>query len=302
MMGWIRRASTTRLVLAAGAVLVVVIAGVVALSRRGDDVKPPPPASIGDLVALVGRGSPQGITADVTLTGDVGQAASTTGSVWWKPGSLRIDLGSGDAAVRLIVVDNRIVISGDGRTLAATLPFGATLDPLLGELGQTWALEPPQSVIAGGRPAYEVRVVSRDPESQVGGIAVAIGAASGLPVRLVVSGADGRPAATLQLTDVHVGPVDDSVLAAPAAGSEDVPAPRTVGSGLGTVLVWRDAHLPLPERIWDGARTVPVGTGTGEALITPAGSLLRFTRGGHTYVVAGLAGPDRLARAAGAPV
>ena len=200
------------------------------------------------------------------------------------------------------MVDNRIVISGDGRTLAATLPFGATLDPLLGELGQTWALEPPQSVIAGGRPAYEVRVVSRDPESQVGGIAVAIGAASGLPVRLVVSGADGRPAATLQLTDVHVGPVDDSVLAAPAAGSEDVPAPRTVGSGLGTVLVWRDAHLPLPERIWDGARTVPVGTGTGEALITPAGSLLRFTRGGHTYVVAGLAGPDRLARAAGVPV
>ena len=76
------------------------------------------------------------------------------------------------------------------------------------------------------------------------------------------------------------------MLAAPAAGSEDVPAPRTVGSGLGTVLVWRDAHLPLPERIWDGARTVPVGTGAGEALITPAGSLLRFTRGGHTYVVA----------------
>ena len=80
MMGWIRRASTTQLVLAAGAVLVIVVAGVVALSRRGDDVKPPPPASIGDLVALVGRGSPQGITADVTLTGDVGQAASTTGS------------------------------------------------------------------------------------------------------------------------------------------------------------------------------------------------------------------------------
>ncbi|HVG68360.1 MAG TPA: hypothetical protein VM785_09190 [Gaiellales bacterium] len=302
MMGWIRRASTTRLVLAAGAALVIVVAGVVALSRRGDDVKPPPPASIGDLAALVGRRSPQGITADVTLTVDVGHAASTSGSIWWKPGRLRIDLGSGDDAVRLVLVGDRVVISGNQRTLAATLPFGATLDPLLGELGQTWALEPPQSVIAGGRPAYEVRVVSRDPGSQVGGIAVAIGAASGLPVRLVISGADGRPAATLQLTDVHVGPVDDSVFASQAPGSGDVPAPRTVGSGLGTVLVWRDVHLPLSERIWDGAQTVPVGTGTAQALVTPAGSLLRFTRGGHTYVVTGLAGPDRLARAAGAPV
>ena len=277
MMGWIRRASTTRLVLAAGAVLIIVVAGVVALSRRGDDVKPPPPASIGDLAALVGRRSPQGITADVTLTADAGHAASTTGSVWWKPGSLRIDLGSGDDAVRLVLVGDRVVISGNQRTLAATLPFGATLDPLLGELGQTWALEPPRSVIAGGRPAYEVRVVSRDPGSQVGGIAVAIGAASGLPVRLVITGADGRPAATLQLTDVHVGSVDDSVFASQSAGSEDVPAPRTVGSGLGTVLVWRDANLPLPERIWDGAQTVPVGTGTGQALVTPAGSLLRFS-------------------------
>lgn len=230
MMGWIRRASTTRLVLAAGAVLIIVVAGVVALSRRGDDVKPPPPASIGDLAALVGRRSPQGITADVTLTADAGHAASTTGSVWWKPGSLRIDLGSGDDAVRLVLVGDRVVISGNQRTLAATLPFGATLDPLLGELGQTWALEPPRSVIAGGRPAYEVRVVSRDPGSQVGGIAVAIGAASGLPVRLVITGADGRPAATLQLTDVHVGPVDDSVFASQSAGSEDVPAPERWGA------------------------------------------------------------------------
>ena len=295
MMGWIRRASMTRLVLAAGVVLVIAIAGVVALTRRGDDAKPPPPASIGDLAALVSRDSPQGLTADVTVTSDVGHAASTSGKLWWKPGSLRLDLGSGDDAVRLVLVDNRVVISGNGRTLAAKLPFGASLEPLLGELGQTWAIEPPQSVVAGGRPAYEVRVASRDPESQLGGIAVAIGATSGLPVRLVISGADGSPAVTVQLTDVHVGPVDDAVFAAPARGAEDVPVPRTVGSGLGTVLVWTDADLPLPERIWDGAETVPVGTGTGEALVTPAGGLVRFTRGGHTYVVAGLAGPERLA-------
>jgi hypothetical protein len=287
MMGWIRRASMTRLVLAAGVVLVIAIAGVVALTRRGDDAKPPPPASIGDLAALVSRDSPQGLTADVTVTSDVGHAAS----------SLRLDLGSGDDAVRLVLVDNRVVISGNGRTLAAKLPFGASLEPLLGELGQTWAIEPPQSVVAGGRPAYEVRVASRDPESQLGGIAVAIGATTGLPVRLVISGADGSPAVTVQLTDVHVGPVDDAVFAAPARGAEDVPVPRTVGSGLGTVLVWTDADLPLPERIWDDAETVPVGTGTGEALVTPAGGLVRFTRGGHTYVVAGLAGPERLAAA-----
>src|SRR4029079_13249939 len=105
----------------------------------------------------------------------------------------------------------------------------------------------------------------------------------------------GRPAATLQLTDVHVGPVDDLVFASHAAGSEDVPAPRTVGSGLGTVLFWRDAHLPLPERIWDGAQTVPVGTGTGQALVTPAGGLVRFTRGCHTYLVTGQGRAERLA-------
>jgi hypothetical protein len=298
MMAWIRRASTTRLVLAGGAVLVVAIAGVVALSRRGDDVKPPPQASIGDLVALVGRQPPEGVTADVALSGEVGDEASTTGRIWWQPGSLRVDLGSGEDAVRLVLVGDRVFFTGDGRRMAATLPFQATLDPLLGELGQSWALEPPQSVVVDGKPAYEVRVASRDPASQVGGIAVAIDAGSGLPVRVTVTGADGSRAAALRLSNIHPGPVDDAVFVTDGPASSAVPAPRTVGSGLGTVLVWEDADVPLPDGIWKSARPVTAGDAQGEALVSPAGTLLRLHRGGHTYVIAGLAPPDRLARVA----
>jgi hypothetical protein len=298
MMAWIRRASTTRLVLAAGAVLVVVVAGVVALSRRGDDVKPPPQASIGDLVALAGRQTPEGVTANVSLSADVGGRATTAGRIWWKPGSLRVDLGSAEDAVRVVVVGDRVSFTGNGRRLAVTLPFQATLEPLLGELGQSWALEPPHSVIADGKPAYEARVVARDPGSQIGGVAVAIDAGSGLPVRVTITGADGMPAAVLSLSDLHTGPVVDSAFATDGPASADAPAPRSVGSGLGTVLVWKDADLPLPDAIWANARPVTAGEGEGEALVTHAGTLMRFTRDGHTYVIAGLAPPDRLARAA----
>lgn len=295
MMGWIRRASLTRLLAAAAVVLVVVIAGVVLFTRSGDQTKPPPPTSIGELAALVGSRAPEGVTADVTLTGELATPARTTGKIWWAPGKVRIDLGEGADQVQMFLIGDELTLLGGGRRLAATLPIGASLAPLLGELGQGWALEPPQSVVAGGKPAYDVRVVSRDSGSELGGIAATIDAQRGLPVMLTVTGADGRRALQLQLRNVHLGEVDDEVFTTGDGHAEEVPVPRRIGTGLGSVLVWRDADLPLPESLWDHAQPV---AGGGEALETPAGTVLRFTRDGHTYVVAGLLTPDRLAAAA----
>jgi hypothetical protein len=93
---------------------------------------------------------------------------------------------------------------------------------------------------------------------------------------------------------VHLGEVEDDVFTTGDGSAEDVPEPRRIGTGLGSVLVWRDADLPLPESLWDHAQPA---AGGGEVLETPAGTVLRFTRNGHTYVVAGLVTEQRLAEA-----
>jgi hypothetical protein len=206
-----------------------------------------------------------------------------------------VHLGEGADPVQALLIGDKLTLLGGGRRLAAALPVGASLAPLLGELGQGWALEPPRSVVAGGKPAYDVRVVSRDTGSELGGIAVTIDAHGGLPVMLTATGADGRRALQLRLQNVHLGEVDDDVFTTGDGHAEEVPVPRRIGTGLGSVLVWRDADLPLPEGLWDHAQPV---AGGGAALETPAGSVLRFTRDGHTYVVAGLLPPERLAAAA----
>lgn len=243
MTGWVRRASTTRL-LVVGISLVVGALGAAAIASAMSTGASAPPKT--DLHGLVGSqlagDVPAGITARITFTnnvlpsgalgGDSGGsplASGADGRFWWSGDRVRLELQSGRGDIQLVAADGKVTVYDAGRSAAyqLALPTGGNGSgsgsesggmpnlfegDVIGQLSQFVSFGAPQPGVVGGRPAYTVRVAPRDQSSLLDAVLVSLDAEHPVPLGLQVM-AEGRsaPVLSLQLSDVEYGAVDGSV-------------------------------------------------------------------------------------------
>ncbi len=177
----------------------------------------------------------------------------------------------------------------DSRTWVRTDPNAAVADLTPAELSTRVlaALDTSTEITTGpevrvaGRPAYQLVVTPRDPDTLIGSVTIAIDAAERVPTRVTVtSTVTGKPALTAGFTDVSFTAPDPSIFAfTPPDGAQvtehdwstdsqsqtqphtgtSAAMPQVLGEGWSSILMLPIAELPTP------ASTDPAGQG-------PAGS------------------------------
>jgi hypothetical protein len=323
MTGWVRRASTTRLVVVA-AVLVVVALGVAAAAfAMGGGASAPPATDLRSLVATQLAGQPPaGVTAHVTFRNDLVSSSTAEGQLWWTGMDLRLDLTSAHGAVELAVKDGVATVYKPGEKVAYRLEPGQGSSPatggsppklfegdVMGQLSKYVAFGDPQPTVAGGRPAYSIRVSPRDRSSLLDAVLLTVDAQKPVPLGIdVLASGTANPVLSLQLSDVQYGAVDASVFdlklpdgvkveqvtppSADSLGSKldgaaaGVSFPPTLG---GLALAKRDHGFAVYGR---GLGSIVVAAHTADAnaashvVETPLGTVVTVRRGDVLYIVA----------------
>ncbi len=258
------------------------------------------------------------------VTGEQGTYGTGDGVVTWDYERNEVVQVVGEPGARLPRADDLLAPQATRRFLAG-----------VGAGDQVMGL--PDTAV-GGREAYGLRVLPADPRSTIGRADVWVDRASTLPLRLRLTARSGEVALDTRLSDVHLGAPSATVVTAPqpAGARVDVevapdlvaaidqnprfalpaslaalPVTRSLLQGTatyGTGLV-RFSVLPLPRRtardVLANARSAgaaAVEVSGGEA-VTISSSLLNavVARGSdrqHSYLLAGLVGPDVLTAAA----
>jgi outer membrane lipoprotein-sorting protein len=262
-MSYLRHISTRRL-LALCAAVVVALAGAaaIALAAGGSGPTPPPKPLAQAVHDALAAPAVEGVTARITFTNHLIDAASLQGSdplltgakgrLWATPDKLRLELQAsgvdghaGDVQVlldgdKLTVIETgsntvyRATLPNDRKTASEPVPSLARVQDALTHLTERATLSGAQPSDVAGRPAYTVRISPRHDGGLLGGAEVAWDAEHGVPLRAAVyaSGASS-PVLELKATDVSFGKVDAANLAIPEpAGAHVIDlSPSAAGGG-----------------------------------------------------------------------
>ncbi len=249
--------------------------------------------------------------------------------VWRSPDGLRVshlmDLGEqtlvanrteawywdsdGMRAERIVYADLPSPASGDGAWFGggADWPGSHGFDPsrlasmALAALAPYSDVTVDASAMVAGRPAYELVLTPRSPQTLIGSVAVGIDAETRLPLRLQITAKGAtEPSVDLGFSSVSFDPIDPSVFTftppagaavstpdvpsrpAPDAGAMAHPTVRTFGSGFDSrVAVRLDAQLPS-----EASALLPFSG--------PLASILPVDAGGHAWLLFGFVGLDTL--------
>jgi outer membrane lipoprotein-sorting protein len=244
-MSFLRRISTRRLLTLSAAVVAILAGSAAAIALAAGGSGPTPPAkplaqAVHDALAAP---APDGVTARITFTNHLIDAASlqgrdplltgAKGRLWASGDKLRLELqasgdgAAGDAQVLLNGDKLTIIESGSNTVYRATLPRDkqnanepvpslARIQDALTHLAENATLSGAQPSSVAGRPAYTVRITPRHDGGLLGGAEVAWDAERGVPLRAAVyanGGAD--PVLELKATDISFGKVAAGDLAIP---------------------------------------------------------------------------------------
>jgi hypothetical protein len=262
-MSYLRHISTRRL-LALCAAVVVALAGAaaIALAAGGSGPKPPPKPLAQAVHDALAAPAVQGVTARISFTNHLIDAASLQGSdplltgakgrLWATPDKLRLELQAssadghaGDVQVlldgdKLTVIETgsntvyRATLPRDRKTAGAPVPSLARVQDALTHLTERATLSGAQPSDVAGRPAYTVRISPRHDGGLLGGADVAWDAEHGVPLRAAVYASDSSsPVLELKATDVSFGKVAAANLAIPEpAGAHVIDlSPSAAGRG-----------------------------------------------------------------------
>lgn len=252
-MSYLRHISTRRLlVLLAGCVAALAVgAAAIAFAASGSGGTPAPKPLAQAIRDALTAPAPVGVTARITFTNHLVDAASLQGSdplltgakgrLWAAGDKLRLELqaadpGGGAGDVQVLVDGDRLTVvdTGSATVYRATLPPDAKgrdghskpdAVPSLARIQQALAHVAEGATLSGaqpddvaGRPAYTVRISPRHDGGLLGGVALAWDAEHGVPLRAsVFASGTASPVLELTATDISFGPV--------AAGDLAVPTP-----------------------------------------------------------------------------
>jgi hypothetical protein len=246
-MSYLRHISTRRL-LALCAAVVAILAGsaaAIALATGGSGPTPPPKPLAQAVHDALAAPPVAGVTARITFTNHLIDAASLQGSdpllsgakgrLWAAGDKLRLELQASSADGR--AGDVQVLLDGDRLSVIetasntvyrATLPRGhqkaanepvpslARIQDVLTHLTQRSTLSGAQPSDVAGRPAYTVRITPRHDGGLLGGVEAAWDAEHGVPLRAAVyASSGGDPVLELKATSVSFGSVAASDLAIP---------------------------------------------------------------------------------------
>jgi outer membrane lipoprotein-sorting protein len=267
-MSYLRHISTRRL-LALCAATVVVLAGsaaAIALAAGGSGPTPPPKRLAQAVHDAVAAAPVDGVTARISFTNHLIDAASLQGSdplltgakgrLWATPDKVRLELQASSADGR--GGDVQVLLDGDQLTIIETgsntvykaklpqdhqknanepVPSLARIQDALTHLSEKATLSGAQPSDVAGRPAYTVRISPRHDGGLLGGAEVAWDAEHGVPLRAAVyANGAADPVLELKATDISFGKVAASDLAIPEpAGAHVVDLnPSSSAGGGGT--------------------------------------------------------------------
>ncbi|MEA2247833.1 MAG: hypothetical protein QOH46_2362 [Solirubrobacteraceae bacterium] len=268
-MSYLRHISTRRLLaLVAGCVLAAGGgAAAIALAAGGSGPTPAPKPLAQAIHDALAAPQPAGVTARVTFTNHLVDAASlqgadpiltgATGRLWASGDKLRLELqasdaggGAGDVQVLLDADRLTVIDTGANTVYRATLPkdtppHGAATQPdavpsiarieqALTHLAEGATVSGAQPGNVAGRPAYTVRISPRHDGGLLGGAELAWDAERGVPLRAAVfASGNANPVLELTATDISFGsvPAGDLAVKAPAGAKVvDLSPPARAGS------------------------------------------------------------------------
>ncbi len=246
-MSYLRHISTRRL-LALCAAVVAILAGsaaAIALATGGSGPTPPPKPLAQAVHDALAAPSVAGVTARITFTNHLIDAASLQGSdpllsgakgrLWAAGDKLRLELQASSADGR--AGDVQVLLDGDRLSVIETasntvyratlprdhqkaanepVPSLARIQDALTHLTQRATLSGAQPSDVAGRPAYTVRITPRHDGGLLGGVEAAWDAEHGVPLRAAVyASSGGDPVLELKATSISFGAVAASDLAIP---------------------------------------------------------------------------------------
>jgi len=258
LVSFLRRISTSHLLLLCAGVVAVAIGGAaLAIAAAGGGPTPPPKPLAAAIHDALAAPAPQGVTARVKFTnrlvdsvdirGSNPLLTGATGRLWATPnGRIRIELQSstGDAQ---IVSDGRIFWAYDGSSntvYRGTLPRHrekaraershrvptlAQIERAIARFGRHASLSGAIPSDVAGSAAYTVRAAPKRAGGLLGGIAVAWDPARGVPLRFALyAKGQSDPVLELKATDISYGPVPagDFAISPPAGASTVDLTPR----------------------------------------------------------------------------
>lgn len=252
-MSYLRHISTRRLLaLLAGCIAAMALgAAAIALAAGGNGGTPPPKPLAQAIHDALTAPAPAGVTARISFTNHLIDAASLQGSdplltgangrLWASGDKLRLELqasdpGGGGGDVQILVDGDRVTVidtgsatvyritlpqdakGHDAQSKPGTIPSVARIQQALAHVAQGATLSGAQPDNVAGRPAYTVRISPRHDGGLLGAAALAWDAEHGVPLRAsVFASGNANPVLDLTATDVSFGPV--------AAGDLTVPTP-----------------------------------------------------------------------------
>jgi hypothetical protein len=264
-MSYLRKVSTGRLLVLCAAVLLAAGAvTAIALAATGSGSKPPPKPLAQAVEDALKAPRIQGVTARISFTNRLIDAASLRGSdpiltgasgrLWASGERLRLELqaapdtGGGDAQVlldgrRLTIYESgsrtayRMLLPGD-RKPAGPVPSLARVQQAITRLSQRATLSGAIPSNVAGRAAYTARGAPRNDGGLLGGAEVSWDAQNGVPLRAAVyASGNSQPVLELKASDVSFGSVSAADLApklpAPARTVDLDPGARPDGAGSG---------------------------------------------------------------------
>jgi hypothetical protein len=246
-MSYLRHISTRRLLALCAAVVAILVgsAAAIALAAVGSGPTPPPKPLAQAVHDALAAPPVAGVTARITFTNHLIDAASLQGSdpllsgakgrLWAAGDKLRLELQASSADGR--AGDVQVLLDGDRLSVIETasntvyratlprdhqqaanepVPSLARIQDVLTHLTQRATLSGAQPSDVAGRPAYTVRISPRHDGGLLGGVEAAWDAEHGVPLRAAVyASSGGDPVLELKATSVSFGSVAASDLAIP---------------------------------------------------------------------------------------
>jgi outer membrane lipoprotein-sorting protein len=254
-MSFLRRISTRHLILLCAAVVAVIAGGTALAVAAGAGGSKPPPKSLSVAIHdAVTAPAPQGVTADVTFTNHLIDAATlegsdpllsgATGRLWATPdGHFRVELqGTSGHPDAQVVYDgtsfwayepsSNTVYRGSvpqhkdsaGASEQHQPPTLQKIEQALAKLGTHATVSGAQPDNVGGQQAYDVRVSPKQSGGLLGGAALAWDAAHGVPLRIgLYARGQSAPVVELSVTNISFGTIaSDALTVSPPAGAKTV--------------------------------------------------------------------------------